>query len=59
MCVFDPRGELVTTLGGPGEGPASMRSPMDVAVSGQDRVYLLDSGNDRVQVFAILRQDQP
>jgi len=55
VCVFSPQGELLLSLGGTGGGIASFRSPLDLAVSGIDRVCVLDSGNGRVQVFEILR----
>jgi DNA-binding beta-propeller fold protein YncE len=58
LCVFGPRGELLFNLGGTGGGPGSFRSPMDVAISRDDEICVVDSGNDRVQMFAVLRQGE-
>jgi len=44
-------GRLVQTAGGPGNGDGELRNPHDVEVAGDGTVYVVDSGNDRVQVF--------
>jgi DNA-binding beta-propeller fold protein YncE len=39
-------------VGGPGTGQGEFMTPVDVAVGAQGRVYVVDTGNFRVQVFA-------
>lgn len=44
--------EEMTVLGEAGDGPqSSFFNPMDLAFDGNGRLYVLDGGNDRVQVF--------
>jgi len=50
--VFDATGEYLRTLGGAGEGPEELDTPLNVAVSG-GRVYVSDHENDRVALFSI------
>ncbi|MFN0134368.1 MAG: hypothetical protein ACKVW3_17785 [Phycisphaerales bacterium] len=42
----------VGTIGKPGRGPGELTNPWGMAVSGNE-VYVLDSGNERVQVMAM------
>jgi len=51
--VFDPRGKLLFSWGEPGEGPGQFRLPHGVAIDQQDRVYVSDRMNARVQVFTL------
>jgi DNA-binding beta-propeller fold protein YncE len=55
ICVFSPQGELLFSLGGTGGGFGSFQLPSDLAVFGTDWVCVLDSGNNRVQIFEIVR----
>ena len=55
ICVFSPQGELLFSLGGTGGGFGSFQLPSDLAVFGTDWVCVLDSGNERVQIFEIVR----
>ena len=41
----------VETLGRPGQGPAEFLMPRGLALSEQDRLYVADAGNNRVQVI--------
>lgn len=53
VALFDADGLFVGTIGlGEGEGPGELRSPVDVAVTDDDRIWVVDSGNHRLQVFA-------
>ena len=44
-------GKLERTLAGPGTSDGELRNPHDVDVAGDGSVYVVDSGNNRVQVF--------
>lgn len=53
--VIRKDGRLVATLGGQkGQGPRSFTTPEGVAVAGT-RLYIADSGNDRILRYRILR----
>jgi DNA-binding beta-propeller fold protein YncE len=53
VLVFDERRRLVQRIGAEGSGPGSFRSPCDLAVDSEGYLYVLDSGNARVQKFRI------
>ena len=44
-------GKLERTLAGPGTSDGELRNPHDVDVAGDGSVYVVDSGNNRVQVL--------
>jgi DNA-binding beta-propeller fold protein YncE len=44
-------GKLVQTAGGPGSRDGELRNPHDVEVASDGTVYVVDSANNRVQVF--------
>ena len=46
----DLNGNLINTLGGPGEQEGRLAFPNDVAVSPSEKIYVSDSNNFRVQV---------
>ncbi len=48
---FTPDGAFLTAFGEPGSGPGRLDRPTDLAVSPDGRVYVVDFGNDRIQVF--------
>lgn len=48
---FNTRGELVSSFGGPGNGPGQFNLPHGIAVTKDGRVLVADRENDRVQVF--------
>ena len=48
---FDREGRLTLTFGGPGDGPGQFRLPHALWVDGQDRVWVADRDNFRVEVF--------
>jgi ABC-type Fe3+ transport system permease subunit len=50
---FAPRGEkLLAVIGHPGNGPGEFNRPEGLCVDAQDRLYVADSCNHRIQVFA-------
>lgn len=48
---FDKYGEFVTRWGSRGSGPGQFLTPHAIAVSADDKVYVADRGNNRIQVF--------
>ena len=46
-----PDGEVIVSWGTPGSGPGEFNLPHDVTVDKNDRVYILDRGNLRCQIF--------
>jgi sugar lactone lactonase YvrE len=50
--VFSPDGTLETVLGGTGDGPGRFWYPTGVAVDANDQIIVVDSGNNRIQVFS-------
>jgi len=51
LSLFRRSGELVTTIGGYGDGQSEFKEPVDVAL-GDERVYVVDESVERVQVFS-------
>ncbi|WP_419165157.1 6-bladed beta-propeller [Candidatus Palauibacter sp.] len=49
--VFDPTGEYIETLGGPGEGPGELRTAESVVLLADGRVAVNDQIGFRVQVY--------
>jgi DNA-binding beta-propeller fold protein YncE len=48
---FTSDGRLVLSWGEPGAGPGQFDTPHSLWVDGEERVYVVDRGNSRVQVF--------
>jgi len=46
-----PDGEVIVSWGAPGKGPSEFNLPHDVTVDKNERVYILDRGNLRCQIF--------
>lgn len=49
---FAPTGELIESWGSPGDGIGQFNVPHGIWVDGNDRVYVADRDNDRLQVFS-------
>jgi DNA-binding beta-propeller fold protein YncE len=49
--AFSPDGELLTSWGAAGVGPGEFHLPHGIAVGPDDRVYVCDRENDRIQIF--------
>jgi ABC-type Fe3+ transport system permease subunit/sugar lactone lactonase YvrE len=50
---FAPRGDkLLALIGHPGNGPGEFNRPEGICVDSQDRLYVADSCNHRIQVFS-------
>lgn len=52
VVIFNRHGDVIGTLGGPGNGPGQFDNPGDVAIYRGTFLYVLDSGNGRVQKFS-------
>lgn len=51
VAKYDANGDWVKSWGEPGRGPGQFRLPHAIAVDAQDRVYVGDRSNRRIQVF--------
>ncbi len=56
VVVFGRRGNLLGRIGAEGSGFVAFQEPRDVAIGPGDVLYVLDSGNARVQKFRIERK---
>ncbi|MFQ5675503.1 MAG: NHL repeat-containing protein [bacterium] len=56
LAVFDKDREFVYSWGSKGSKFGAFDNPVDVATF-KNRIYVLDSGNNRVQVFELTRND--
>ena len=52
IIELSPNGDLLSQMGGPGSGVGQFDAPEGLAVDSQGRVYVADTGNNRVQQFA-------
>ena len=51
VVVIGPEGQLVRTIGGPGEGPGEFRSAGDLVVWRDGRIAVADMGHSAYQLF--------
>jgi len=49
--VFNNEGQLLYYFGGHGTAPGEFQLPAGLAIDANDRVYVVDSYNRRVQVY--------
>lgn len=50
---FSSEGNLISSWGEPGEGPSQFHIPHGIAIDKQDRIYVTDRENNRIQVFTL------
>jgi sugar lactone lactonase YvrE len=52
-CVhhFSPDGKLLSTWGGPGDGPGKFNLPHGIAIDRNGLIYVADRENSRIQIF--------
>jgi len=48
----ETKAELVRVIGKPGNGPSEFNRPEGICVDAQDRIYVADSCNHRIQIFS-------
>ena len=48
---ISPTGQWLGSFGTPGDGPGQLNTPHSIASDAQDRIYVADRGNRRIQVF--------
>ncbi len=53
IIKFSPTGEVLAVAGTPGNGPGQLSLPTGIA-AGPDRLYIADTGNNRIQVVVPL-----
>lgn len=51
VVVIDDQGKLVRRIGSPGSEDGKLKFPQSVVVDKQHRVWVADTGNNRIQVF--------
>ena len=56
VAIFSPRGELISKFGTYGGNPGEFREPRGMYIDSNNRLYVADPGNQRVQVFRITDQ---
>jgi tripartite motif-containing protein 71 len=49
--MFDGNGQFLAKWGGTGSGMGQFLYPQGVAMDGSGNIYVVDDGNDRIQVF--------
>jgi len=52
LDILDPAGNVVSNVGSSGGGPGEFNRPGGVAVSPEGWIYIADTANDRIQIFA-------
>jgi DNA-binding beta-propeller fold protein YncE len=55
IAIFDPEGNLLLEYGTWGSGMGNFSKPTDLKLRRDNRLFVVDSGNNRVCVFEILR----
>ena len=51
VAKVDKNGNWLSSFGTPGNGPGEFNTPHSIALDAQNRVYVADRGNRRIQVF--------
>jgi len=51
VAKVDKDGDWLASWGTPGTGPSQFNTPHSIAVDAQNRIYVADRGNRRIQVF--------
>lgn len=55
IAVFDQRGDLLLEYGTWGSGMGNFSQPTDLELGKDDKLFVVDSGNNRICIFEILR----
>jgi DNA-binding beta-propeller fold protein YncE len=51
--LFSPEGRSLAVYGRPGRGLGELAYPWGVAVDRRDRAFIVDAGNNRIQVWQL------
>ncbi|HEU4616424.1 MAG TPA: peptidyl-alpha-hydroxyglycine alpha-amidating lyase family protein [Gammaproteobacteria bacterium] len=51
VAKYDKDGNWVGSFGEPGSGPGQLNTPHSMVIDDEDRIYVADRGNRRIQVF--------
>ncbi|MCM3663575.1 6-bladed beta-propeller [Mesobacillus subterraneus] len=51
VYVFDLNGKLLLTIGKPGQAEGDFRAPNSVTADDEGNIYVVDTGNQRIQIF--------
>ncbi len=51
--LFSAEGKYLLGIGGPGDGPGRFARPHCMALDSKGRLYVADSGNQRIQKFEV------
>src|SRR5580658_2840599 len=51
VAKISPQGQWIGSFGEPGSGPGQFNTLHSIAIDRQDRIYVADRGNGRIQVF--------
>jgi DNA-binding beta-propeller fold protein YncE len=54
--IFDPTGKLLLNVGQTGSGPGGFGLPNGIAIGADNKIYVADAFNHRVQVFKYIGQ---
>ena len=52
IAVFDPSGAPVRSFGSYGHGPGQFSTAHNIQIGPDDRIYVADRANDRIQIFS-------
>ena len=53
ISVFTPDGGFIRSIGKLGSGPGEFRTPHDIAIDAEDRLFVADRGNHRIQILEL------
>ena len=56
--IFDEEGKLLLWVGNPGSRPGEFYLPSGMYIDREDRIYVTDTFNRRVQVFQYLKENK-
>jgi hypothetical protein len=56
--IFNSKGQLLLFVGNTGKKPGQFFMPNGIFIDHNDRIYISDSFNQRVQIFQYLKEDQ-
>jgi len=55
LQIFNSEGRLLIAVGGKGSHDGEFMMPNGIAIDAQDRIYVVDTMNRRIQIFQYLK----